>query len=138
MKIPPVEHLPELNCLLIRLDGPLTPAGFIDVYNGVLKHEKFRKDMHLIWNASSASLQGITMKDVKRVFDCVKKSEAIRGRSCSAWVFSRGQNYESACLFNAAFGSNIKIRYEIFDSIHEASEWIRNVKLYGFQHHTII
>lgn len=126
-----VEHLPELNSLLIKIHGPIQVDTFPQLYTQILQHKHFKKDINLIWNALSASIVNITISDLKSVFYHVKETEAIRGKSCSAWVFPRGDNYEAACLFKAAFAAGLKIRYEAFSNMNEAKDWIRNIETRG-------
>lgn len=125
---PLIEFIPDLNCLYIRLEGKINPSSFIKVYDQVLSHELFEKGMHLVWNATNAQIKDITLVQSKKVFDHVKANESKRGKSYSAWVFARGENYETACLFKAAFASKISINYEAFNNVNEAFDWIRSAR----------
>lgn len=128
MRKPRIEYLPDLNSLLIRLDGTVVPTEFIQIYDLVLSHPSFKKGVHLIWNARNAEIKDITLGQLKSVVDHVKLNKSKRGKSCSAWVFARGENYETACLFKAAFAAQIGIGYEAFNSINEACEWLRSIQ----------
>lgn len=125
MPPPEINWFPELDALVVRLEGTLTANSYIALYDAVLQHPRFKKNTNFIWNATHASLEELTLKDFKQVVEHVKKSESLRGKSLSAWVFSRGKSYENACLFNAAFGIHMSIRYEIFNNFEEAKEWLR-------------
>ncbi|EDY84208.1 hypothetical protein VDG1235_3839 [Verrucomicrobiia bacterium DG1235] len=123
-----IEHLPEINSLLVRLHGDIEADSIIEIYSKVLDHKRFKTNTNIIWNALSASITGLSIADLKKAFNSVKKTETRRGRSCSAWILSRGENYEAACLFKAAFASGLKIRYEVFNNVNEAKDWVQAIE----------
>lgn len=133
-----IEFLPEQNSLQITIEGPIQIDSFPQLYTSVLAHPDFKKNRNLLWNALSSSITNISVKDLKKTFYCVKETESQRGKSCSAWVFTQGDNYEAACLFKSAFAAGLKIRYGVFTNLDQAKDWLQGKETPTLKNSSII
>lgn len=120
-----IHYNESLDALVITLRGELTVGRFLPIYDAVMSHGDFHAGVSLIWDATRASISRIELKEFRTVLNHVLKSSSSRGKSHSAWLFRNMDDYRLACMVNAFFGHLSPITYEVFNSMHEASGWIK-------------
>lgn len=116
---------PEINGLIVTIQGRVEPSSMANLYDAVLSHPDFFDGANLIWDLRLAPISHLSISDHSEFLYHVSKFLERRKGARIAWVFSRGDEYQRACTFLANALTKIPFPMEIFNDLLEARAWIR-------------
>jgi hypothetical protein len=119
----PVAHDPEHRFLRVTLEGTVTTDVITAEFLAMLEHPAFRPGANALWDFRAASLDGISVDDVRRIAALVEAYRDERGPGKVALVMEGDAAYGLGRMYEAYAGRGPTV-VQVFRSVAAAEAWL--------------
>jgi len=116
----------EKKLITMVVDGQISVCDLVAVYQDALGHEKFERDMNVIWDLSRINLTKVPVGDIRKIPLALNKFMPARGDNYKAALVTRNSlDFHMMRIYMSILklvGSNFQIR--LFQSKNDAWKWL--------------
>lgn len=117
--IDPVQRL-----VMLEQTGNFFFTDFEQAYEGMLRHQHFRKNMNSICDLRKAISTSLFKEDLVRTVKKIKKGVKWRGKDYKvAFIVQPELDFDIKKMYEI-YGHDVPFEMEVFRTIEEAREWL--------------